>query len=202
VLDVDVISEPTAAIAVLDPLRAKILSALAEPGSASTVAERLGIPRQQVNYHLRMLEEHHLVRLVEERPRRGLTERVMVATARSYVLSPDMLGDNAADPSRIDRLSARYLVALAARMVREVAELTRRADTARKPLATLAIDAEIRFGSPADRAAFTAELTQFVTSLAAKYHDEHASRGRQHRLVVAAHPIAPSAPRGPNNARQ
>ena len=76
------IDEPTVAVAVLDPLRAKVLAALAEPGSATTVAGALGEPRQKVNYHLRTLEDHGLVRLVEERPRRGLTERVMVASAR------------------------------------------------------------------------------------------------------------------------
>jgi hypothetical protein len=33
------------------------------------------------------------------------------------------------------------------------------------------------------------ELTDAVTTLAAKYHDERAPRGRWHRLVVAAHPV-------------
>jgi hypothetical protein len=126
----------------------------------------------------------------------------MVATARSYVLSPETLGDSAADPNRTDRLSTRYLIAVAARMVREVAELARLADKARKPLATLAIDTEIRFASAADRASFTEELTHAVTALAAKYHDEHAGRGRWHRLVVAAHPCAPVTPtstKGPDH---
>lgn len=184
------IDEPAVASAVLDPVRAKILAELTEPGSATTVAKALGMSRQKVNYHLRMLEDHELVHLVEERPRRGLTERVMVARARSYVLSPATLGENAADPGRTDRLSTRYLIAIAARMVREVADLGRRADTARKPLATLAIDTEIRFGSAVERAAFTTELTRLVSSLAAKYHDGQSPRGRWHRVVVAAHPLA------------
>ena len=187
------IDEPAAAVAVLDPVRARILAALREPGSATTVAESLGLSRQKVNYHLRTLEGHGLVHLLEERPRRGLTERIVVASARSYVVSPAALGDNAADPARTDRLSTRYLIAVAARMVREVAELARRADTAHQPLATLAIDTEIRFRSAADRAAFTGEITRAVTSLVARYHDERSPRGRWHRLVVAAHPrLAPA----------
>ena len=188
-LDVDVIEDPAVAIAALDPMRADILAILAEPGSSTTVAAALGLPRQQVNYHLRTLERHNLVRVVEERRKRGLTERVMLATARAYVVSPSTLGENAADPARTDRLSTRYLIAVAGRMVGELAELARGADEAHKPLATLAMDSEIRFASAADRAAFTAELTAAVTALAAKYHDEHASRGRWHRVVVAAHPI-------------
>jgi hypothetical protein len=31
-------------------------------------------------------------------------------------------------------------------------------------------------------------LAQAVTALVAKYHDESAERGRDHRLVVAIHP--------------
>jgi len=188
VQDLEVIDEPAVASAALDPLRAKLLAALIEPGSATSVADALGEPRQKVNYHLRTLEDHGLVHLVEERPRRGFTERVMEASARSYVFSPAVLGESAADPARTDRLSTRYLIAVAARMVREVAEMARRADEARKPLATLAIDTEIIFASAAERAAFTEQLTNAVTSLAARYHDEKAEGGRRHRLVVAAHP--------------
>jgi DNA-binding transcriptional ArsR family regulator len=187
-LDVEVIDEPAAARAALDPVRARVLAALREPGSATSLAASLALPRQQVNYHLRVLEEHGLVRLVEERPRRGLTERIVIATARAYALSPSTLGECGADPARADRLSARYLVSVAARMIREVGDLARHADRAGRTLPTLTIDTEIRFATAADRAAFTAELTATVRRLAATYHDEHASRGRWHRLVVAAHP--------------
>ena len=165
------IDDPAAAIAALDPVRADVLATLAEPGSSTTVGAALGLSRQ-VNYHLRILERHNLVHVIEQRQRRGLTERVMLATARTYVLSPSTLGESAADPARTDRLSTRYLIAVAARMVREVAELARRADKAHKPLATLAIDSEIRFASAAHRAAFTAELTTAVTALAARSDPE------------------------------
>ncbi len=187
-LDVQVIEEPEAAAVVLDPLRARILGALAEPGSATTVADALDEPRQKVNYHLRALESHGLVVLVEERPRRGLTERILVASASSYVLAPSVLGANAASPARVDRLSTRYLIAVAGRVIEEVGRLARRADAAGQPLATLTIDTEIRFASATDRAAFTSELTAAVHDLAARHHDESAPRGRWHRLVVAAHP--------------
>ncbi|MGF1647195.1 MAG: helix-turn-helix domain-containing protein [Kineosporiaceae bacterium] len=193
-LDVDVIEEPAAAAAALDPVRASVLAALVEPGSATTVARVLDLPRQKVNYHLRALEHHGLVQLVEERPRRGLTERVVQATARSYVISPGALGRSGADPSRTDRLSTRYLLAVAARLVREVGQLARRADAAGHRLPTLTLDTEIRFASAADRAAFTADLTEAVTALVARYHDEAARGGRWHRLVVAAYPRPPDHP--------
>lgn len=201
-LDVEVIEGAEAAVAALDPTRAAILAALADPGSATTVARHLGLPRQKVNYHLRTLETHGLVVLVEERPRRGLTERLLRATARSYVVSPGALGRSGADPTRTDRLSTRYLIAVAARLVREVGQLARRAEAAGQPLATLTVDTEIRFASAADRAAFTAELTDAVARLVGRFHDETAPGGRAHRLVIAAHPLpasgdhASSAPDG------
>jgi hypothetical protein len=121
--------------------------------------------------------------------RGNMTERVMRATAASYVISPAALAAVAPDPDRSpDRLSALWLLALAARLVKEVGELLGRANRARRPLATFAIDAEVRFASASDRAAFAAELSGAVEALASKYHDEFAAGGRKHRLIVAIHP--------------
>jgi DNA-binding transcriptional ArsR family regulator len=192
VLDLEVIEDPAAAAVALEPVRARLLAALVEPGSAAAVAGRTGLARQKVNYHLRMLEAHGLVRVVEERRWGGLTERVLQATASSYVVSPGALGDAAGDPRRtVDRLSARYLVALAARMVREVADLARRADAAGQALPTLAVDTEIRFRDAGARAAFADDLAAAVMALAARHHDPSAADGRTHRLVVAVHPLSP-----------
>jgi hypothetical protein len=54
--DVAVIDDPAAAEASLDPIRARLLAELAEPGSASTLSARVGLTRQKANYHLRALE--------------------------------------------------------------------------------------------------------------------------------------------------
>jgi hypothetical protein len=87
-----------------------------------------------------------------------------------------------------DRLSASYLIALAARAVREVGALGRRAAAAGKPLPTFSLDTEIRFRSAAERGRFATELRDAVLDLAARYHDESSPGGRPHRLVVLAHP--------------
>ena len=111
------------------------------------------------------------------------------ASAAAYVISPTALAAVQPDPSRSpDRLSARWLLAVASRLVRDVGELITGATKARKRLATFALDAEVRFASAADRAAFAEELTSTVTSLVSKYHDETAGRGRNHRVIVAVHP--------------
>ena len=134
------------------------------------------------------MEAQGLVKLVAVRARRGLTERMLEATAASYVVSPAALGEAGATPDRTDRLSSRYLIAVAARMVREVATLARRAEAAGKPLATLAIDTEIRFASAGERAAFTRDLADAVTD---------AGRALPRR-VVGRRPVASADRRGPS----
>ncbi|GAB2824941.1 helix-turn-helix domain-containing protein [Actinocorallia aurea] len=188
------IEEPAAAEASLAPLRARVLAALAEPGSAAMLAGRLGLPRQKVNYHLKELERHGLVELVEERRKGNVTERVYRATAASYVISPSALGAVSPDPSRSpDQLSARWLLALGSRLVQEVGMLLTGAAKARRRVASFGIDAEVRFASAADRTAFADELARTVAALVSRYHDESAPGGRAHRVVVGLHQI-PAAP--------
>ena len=184
--DVDVIEDSAAAGVALDPVRARLLAELAEPNSATGLAARVGITRQRVNYHLRALEAHGLVELAEVRRHGGITERVLRATAASYVISPAVLSEGAADPARAgDRLSARYLISLAGRAVREVGRLAPQAEAAGRRLPTMTIATEIGFRSAEDRAAFADELTEAVLALAARYHHDE---GRPHRLLVLAHP--------------
>ncbi len=184
--DVEVIESAEAAAVALDPVRARLLGELSVPASAAGLAAKVGITRQKVNYHLKSLEAHGLVELAEERMHGGITERVLRASAASYVVSPAAVSAAAAEPdSNADHQSAAYLVALAGRVVREVGALARRAGESGKRLPTLTIDTQIGFRSAADRAAFADELTAAVLDLAARYHHDD---GRMHRLVVAAHP--------------
>src|SRR5262245_27922162 len=162
-LDVGVITDPAAAEVSLDPVRTRLLAELAEPGTATSLAARVGLPRQKVNYHLRTLERHGLVRLVDERRKGNVTERLLQASAASYVISPAALAAVQPDPDRTpDRLSAFWLVALGARLVREVGGLIAGARNEGKRVATLGLDSEVRFASMADRSAFAEELTSSV----------------------------------------
>ena len=189
-IDIEVITDPAVAVAALDPIRSELLAELTEPASAAILASRLGLPRQKVNYHVRALEACGLVEVADKRKWGGLTERLLVSSAKSFVVSPEALGAVAADPKRSsDQLAASYLVALGARIVREVGDLWKRARKADKHLATLSIDADVCFTSPAARAAFTRELTQAITELVGRYHDASSSGGRRHRLVIVSHPL-------------
>jgi DNA-binding transcriptional ArsR family regulator len=201
VRDVQVIENPGAASAALDPIRSRLLAELAEaPASAAMVAGRVGLTRQKANYHLKTLEEHGLVELAEIRMRGGITERLMQPTAATFVVSPAAIAESGSRPEEVaDRLSARYLVTLAGRMVREVGALARKAEASGRRLPTFTVDTEIRFRSAADRAAFADDLTAAVLDLAARYHHDD---GRPHRLVVASHPkpsdAAPAATSTPS----
>jgi DNA-binding transcriptional ArsR family regulator len=187
--DIAVIADPAVAGVSLDPIRARLLAELTEPGSATMLAARIGLPRQKVNYHLKTLEAHGLVEMVDERRKGNVNERLMRATAASYVISPTVLASVEPDPARSpDPLSASRLLAVAARLVRDIGTLTTGAAEARRRIATFAIDGEIRFASAADLAAFADELAGAVAALMSKYHDESAEKGRDHRIVVALHP--------------
>jgi DNA-binding transcriptional ArsR family regulator len=188
-LPLAVVSDPEAATALLDPVRQKLLAHLREPDSATGLARRLRLPRQRINYHLRTLERAGLVELVEERRKGNCLERVVRASARAFVISPEALGVLGPTPEAAgDRLSSAYLIAAAGRTIRDLAALDTRARKEGKRLATLTLEAEVRFATAASRAAFAEELTEAVARLAAKYHDERAPTGRQFRLLAAVHP--------------
>lgn len=188
-----VVSDQDAAISMFKSVRLQILQALAEPDSAAGLARRLGMPRQRVNYHLRQLEAAGLVELVEERRKGNCTERVLRASARTYVVDPAMLGGLDVDPDQAgDRLSATFLVSLLARGIREIAKLRRLAADKQKQLPTLALDTEISFGSAAAQARFAEDLTNAINTVVARHHDETAKRRRRFRLLLASYPVPPT----------
>jgi DNA-binding transcriptional ArsR family regulator len=193
VSDVAVIDDPSAAVVALDPRRSRLLAALAEkPASAAAVAAQVGLPRQQVGYHLTALRDHGLVIEVGQRHHGGITERILAASARGYVVSPAAMGTAGVDHTRVsDRFSAAYLVALAARAVDEVGRLLRGAERVGKRLPTLSIDTEVCFASADDRAACAAELAHAVRTIAARYHNDSGPTGRWYRIVAVSHPRLP-----------
>ena len=177
---VHLVNDPRQAAMLSAPLRQRILEALAEPGSASTMARTLGLARQNMAYHAR------------EEKRRGCTERIVRRTAQYLVASPKVLAPGM-DPRKLkDKFSSSYLIALASRMAQEVGEAQAIAEKAGKRLPTLSTDVEIRLRSPREREAFGEELLEAIARLAAKYHDETHPDGRTYRVVVGAHPIRPS----------
>jgi DNA-binding transcriptional ArsR family regulator len=194
------VREPSqAAILLQHPLRLKILSALLEPDSATGVARRMNLPRQTVNYHVRELARVRLLARAGRRRRRHLFEQCYVATARGYVLSPELLGKMAADPAQVaDTLSAKYLIGLASKVQSEIVRSAELAAAAGKRLGTLSINTELRFTSTEQRAAFTQELQRAIVEVAGRHSspfskaDGSAAEGLPFRLIVGCYPIPPT----------
>lgn len=182
-----IIQNAESAAALFHADRRRVLSALTDADSAAGVARRLEMPRQTVNYHLHALENAGLVEMVERRMKGNCAERLVRATAKAFVISSEALGDLGVCEVQ-DQFSSDYLVAASARVVRDLAILRARADKAKKKLATLTLETEIRFAGAAERQSFTTELTATLARLAAKYNDDKAPGGRSFRVVVGALP--------------
>ena len=186
------IEDATRARLALDPLKRSLLAALREPGSAASLAKRLGLPRQKLGYHLRALEAAGLVRVVEERQRRGFTERVLVAEADAFVLDPAMLVGNPAAVDAQDRHAAQHLVQAAGTVVREVTRMRSAAEAAGQRLLTVTIEAELGFERPQDFEDFSDALAKAVAALAQQYAPGKDRRG--YHLIIGAHPAVADAP--------
>lgn len=184
---VTLLDEPERVHLALSGPRRRILAELAAPGSATQLAELLGLSRQQVNYHVRMLERAGLVELVEEIPRRGCVERIVRAAAGAFVVDPAVLqaAGGRAEAAPGDRFAAEHLVATAGAVVRDVCRMQDAAERAGRRLLTFTVETDIRFGGPTEVHAFTTELADAVASLAQRYQQRG---GRPYRVVVGGHP--------------
>lgn len=190
-----VLDAPGPAAAVLDPARLRILSVLREPDSSAGVARRLGLPRQRVGHHVRALESAGLLTYVGERRKRNCVERLLQATARSYVLAPQLLGQLGLSADALqDRFSSTYLLAAATRVIQEVSALRPRAEAAGKKLPTLSLQTEVRFASARSQNQFLEELLASFAELIQKHHQPDAAAGRSFRISVFGHPALAGAP--------
>ena len=188
-LPVTTLTSTTAAAAMLDPVRLDILGRLRTPGSASSVAQQLGAPRQRIGYHVRELERAGLLAPVSERPHGGLVERLLQSTAAAYVVAPQALGPVAPNAEAIaDRFSTAYQIAVASRIIRDLSELRSRAERARKIVPTLTVDTRVRLASADAQHAFATDLANAVASVIEKYNDDRAPNARTFACAVSVHP--------------
>ncbi|GAA2276177.1 helix-turn-helix domain-containing protein [Glycomyces scopariae] len=189
------VDDPDRVLAALTPMRRDLLHRLREPASATQLAAALDLPRQRVNYHLRAMEAAGLVELVEERRRRGFTERVLRAIPGAFIVDPTLLrpADDGTDPIAHlqDRFAADHLVGTAAATVRDVARMQAKADEQGKRLLTFTIEADLRFASAADVHRFTDRL---ATALREAADEFDTPGGRPYRVVAGGHPAPATVP--------
>jgi len=191
---------PAQASALLhNPLRLKILAALAQPDSATAVARRMNLPRQTVNYHVRELARAKFLTRAGRRKRRRLFEQCYIATAHAYLFSPEILGSLAIDPAQVrDRFSASYLLGLSAKMQSELSLVTQHAEQGSQHVVTLSMNTELRFTSAAQRAKFAEQLQTQIMEVIARHaspyqnSDDTPAEGRPFRLILGCYPIPAS----------
>ena len=185
--EIECIREPSRAAVLLDELRLRVLEEAREPAAAAAIAERRGLPRQRVTYHVQALAKAGFLERAGTRRKRNLVEQRWRVTARSFVLAPTVLGPLAAHPRTItDPLSAGHLLVLGSQLCSEVGESVAQARAADKRLSTLSINAALHFESAAQRAAFARALRDAVSEVVAKFSSP---AGRPHRLMVGCWPI-------------
>jgi hypothetical protein len=192
---VSVIGELGKAATAMKPLRVRILAEAREPASATAIAARVGRSRQVVNYHVRALARAGYLRRAGRQRKRGLTEQNYVVSARAFLLAPDVLSP--IESSTVvdgERRSVAYLLTLAARMQKEAGHAWREAQKQAKRVPVLALDSEIAFSSPEQRAAFADALTSAIAKVVAEHTSptithSGARSARRYRLALGCYPL-------------
>lgn len=164
----------------LKPKRVELLRHLAEPRSCTELGNEMGQPPQKVYYHVKKLEAAGLVDRVGERRVRALAEGLYRARARSYWLSPELVGRIGGSRRATDRLSLGFLLDLAEEVQSDVARLA----AGGTDVPSLGLSGEIRL--PADcREDFLRELRAVFEDVISRYGG---SDGERFRLALACYP--------------
>ncbi|WP_432957095.1 helix-turn-helix domain-containing protein [Micromonospora haikouensis] len=178
--DVLYLEEMSQAETLLKPQRIEVLRQLAEPGTCTEVAARLGQTPQRVYYHVKQLVAAGLAEQVAERKVRGISEGIYQAVARSYWLSPRLVGRIGGLRRARDELSLGHLLDLMEEVQADVAAL----DRAAPELPSIGVSGEIRV--PAERRQeFLADLRAALEDLFTRYGG---AEGDAFKLAVACYP--------------
>ena len=179
-LDTLYIESVEQADALLKPKRVEVLRQLADPRTCTQVGEVLGETPQAVYYHVKRLQAHGLVELVEEHRVRGIVEGVYRAVARSFWVSPQIVGRLGPPRERDALLGLGFLLDLTEELGRDLAALAARGPT----LPSFGIAGDIRL-APEDGAAFVAELQRAFGAVLERYSGD---TGHTFRLALACYP--------------
>lgn len=205
--EIHCITDRSRATDILHPLRLEILRLAREPVSASELSPRLGLSRQRINYHVRLLARGGFLRKAGRRRRRNMIEQRYVASAPAFLLSPELLGGVGADWRRMeDAASPGYLLALNCQMGSDLVRVWRESGRTGKRAATLSLKSQFRFESPEQRERFTKALQDAVVRVVTDHTspnlnpDGSPAPGRAYRLVLGCYPYLPrETAEGPTN---
>jgi DNA-binding transcriptional ArsR family regulator len=164
--DVMVVENTDQAGALLNPLRLELLKLAGEPRTCGELAEALGETPQKIYYHVKVLERAGAVEKVEERRVRGIPEGYYRATARTYWLSPKLVGRIGGRERARDQMTLGFLLSLAEELQTDVGHLS---ETKPQETPSLGFSAQVRLSRPTDRTAFLTDIHNSIQSIAKKY---------------------------------
>ncbi|GAA3000213.1 winged helix-turn-helix domain-containing protein [Actinokineospora diospyrosa] len=171
----------------LKPQRVEVLRQLDAPRSCTEVGARLGQTPQWVYYHVQRLVDAGLVARVSERSVRGIKEGVYQASARSFRLSPKLVGPIGLRAKQ-DELSLGFVLDLMEEVLTDIAVLEQTSGTGVLPeLPSLGVSGQIRV-PPERRQDFLTELRDTLQDLFARYGG---AQGDAFKLAVACYPQLP-----------
>lgn len=192
ILESCLIQSPEQAVALLNPLRADIVSRLVEPASAAELARMLHEPPQRMNYHLKALEKTGLIRKVGTRQVRNLVEVLYQAIAKTFVLAESL----SLSEETIERLkehgSLAQLITTAEQMKKDAVALMEHSDKGTEiPSATLQLHIPLKDHEA--REAFIAEYVETMKRLVGKYAkaaDDNGGSAALYQVMLAVYPKA------------
>lgn len=175
--------------ALLHPLRIEVLKKLAEPRSCPELAKELGETSQKIYYHVKILESAGLVAKVDERRVRGIMEGLYRARAKSYWLSPGLVGKVGGAERARDEMSLGFLLSLAEEIQADVARLGERTGEG-GPVPSLGLSLQIELDDADERARFLTELQETLQGLAKKYAAKGSTLGQEFQVSLVCYPRA------------
>ncbi len=183
-----IITEERAAQAFLDPTRRMLASALRKPQSAAGLAQRFGLPRQRVNYHLRTLENLGMLELAGTRQRRNCTERLLQLTADAYCIDPGLLGELGRPTEPVnDRFGITAVILRLSRALSDIIARKRRAEREGRRFDSLCAEVTLAFENRSEQQSFMIELQRFLKEKAEMYRIDDERKCRRFRVLMTAY---------------
>jgi DNA-binding transcriptional ArsR family regulator len=189
-LDLLYIQEIEQASALMQPLRVTLLKLMAEPRTCTELGEHVGQSPQRVYYHVKKLEQTGLVEKTSEQRVRGIMEGYYQAKARSYWLSPQLVGQLGGRKRAREQASLAYLLALAEELQNDIGLLGQQTG---QEIPSLGLSARIELRDENERVAFMSDVQAMFQELARKYGEQQEvsteeESGPLYKLALACYP--------------
>ncbi|HET9394238.1 MAG TPA: helix-turn-helix domain-containing protein [Candidatus Rubrimentiphilum sp.] len=162
---------------VADSQRHRVVTLLIEEAlTARELAERLGIARTRLYYHLDLLEKHGLIRVTETRVVSGILERTYRAVARAFRVDRALLSARSSE-SEVNDAQASILDAVAS-------------DLRARPANGRAAENDVMVSRSFLRlnASRRRELCERLNALIREYDDSESSDGHEVEVALAIFP--------------